>query len=370
MAFTAGTILELIVFITWTCVSQPVHVNGLFKQLFFDESIVSELCSSASLCFCPGLYETIQAVKPPNLEFFLNLPSDAVKKWGVYALVLEKPGEMAMIYIGSGTDFKRGVPSRWNHYDKPKTYRFMLPEHLVRALDKGYEITHKGLLVSCAIPSAANAPMYRLLFVAMEAALSFLFWTMRSKDKDYGMGACCPWPRGSYRYGGLCSHNALLEKVAGNFDLSPEQLDAVAADIKEKNRLYRKQYNKQYGSNHYYDQKAQDPEGVAARTRAKYDRFKKKSPEKLLANGQRHAAKVKASKKFYCEICGCACTSKWEFERHNTSRRHLNNVKKANSGVVKAYRCDVCSYSFTVAPSLERHQAGKRHLERVAKASA
>ena len=347
-------------------------MNGLFKQLFFDECIISELCSSASLCFCPGLYETIQAVHPPTLEFFRNLPSDAYNKWGVYALVLEKQGALGMVYIGSGTEFRRGVPYRWKQYDKPKTYRYVLPKYLARALDEGYKITHKGLLVSCAIPSAANAPMYRLLFVAMEAALSFLFWTMRSKDKDYRMGACCPWPRDSYRYGGLCSHNALLEGVNGNFDLSAEQLEAVAADIKEKNRLYRKQHNEQYSSKHYYEQKAQDPEGVAARSRAKYDRLKKKSPDKILARMQEHAAKgtaAQASKKYYCDVCERACRNRNDLERHNAGRRHLGKVKKANSGVVNKYRCEICSYACTKPSGLERHQAGKLHLEKVAQAS-
>lgn len=90
---------------------------------------------------------------------------------------------------------------------------------------------------------------------------------------------------------------------------------------------------------------------------------------KALAKQQRHKVKAKASKKYYCEVCELACTKKYEFERHNVSRRHLNNVKKANSGVVKNYRCEICSYACTKPIYLEMHKAGKRHLQRVAKAS-
>lgn len=79
------------------------------------------------------------------------------------------------------------------------------------------------------------------------------------------MGICCPWPRDSYSYGGLCSHDALLEMVAGDFDLSAEQLEAIAADIKEKNRLYQ--------ANYYQNLNAQDPEGLAARMRESNARY-------------------------------------------------------------------------------------------------
>ena len=73
--------------------------------------------------------------------------------------------------------------------------------------------------------------MSRLLFVAMEAALSFLFWAMKSQDKDYGMSTYCPWPRGSISYDGLCSRDPLIEMVVGNFDLSSEQLEAVLTQL-------------------------------------------------------------------------------------------------------------------------------------------
>jgi hypothetical protein len=60
---------------------------------------------------------------------------------------------------------------------------------------------------------------------------------MQSQNKDYGISGCCPWPRNSLSYIGLCSHSALAEDVTGNFELSSEQLEAVAAAIKEKKLL-------------------------------------------------------------------------------------------------------------------------------------
>lgn len=72
--------------------------------------------------------------------------------------------------------------------------------------------------------------------MAMEAAFSFLFWSMQPSNKDYGMSACCPWPRDSFLYGGLCSHAPLIESVRGHFDLSSEQLEALAVEVKERTR--------------------------------------------------------------------------------------------------------------------------------------
>ena len=141
---------------------------------------------------CPGLFEAIQAVHPPGVSFFRRLPSDGSGRWAVYALVLDKPGALPLIYIGSGTEMKRGIPSRWLKYNKPKANSPAVPHYVRRAVDDGYKIPHKGLLVWCSIPSAANAPRFRLLFVAIEATLSFLFWAMKSKVEDYGMSICCP----------------------------------------------------------------------------------------------------------------------------------------------------------------------------------
>jgi hypothetical protein len=52
MAFPATTMLEVLVFITWACLSVPVHKNGLFTQLFSRQTILFEICSAASLSFC------------------------------------------------------------------------------------------------------------------------------------------------------------------------------------------------------------------------------------------------------------------------------------------------------------------------------
>lgn len=47
----------------------------------------------------------------------------------------------------------------------------------------------------------------------------------------------CPWKLETLSWRGHNSHNPLREMVSGDFDLSDEQLEMIAAQIKEKNRL-------------------------------------------------------------------------------------------------------------------------------------
>lgn len=64
----------------------------------------------ASLSFCPGLFEAVQASSPPTIDFFRNLPSNGHGRWAVYALVVDKPGAIPLLHIGSGTNSNRWVP--------------------------------------------------------------------------------------------------------------------------------------------------------------------------------------------------------------------------------------------------------------------
>jgi len=222
----------------------------------------------------------------------------------------------------------RGLRARWENYN----YKTALPEYVAIALRNGYRIVHKGVLAWAPLPSPANVPMFRLLFIAIEATFTFLFWSMRSKDKDYGMGVCCPWSQESFSYSGLCSHNPLTKGVEGNFKLSSEQYEAIAAAIKEKNRKYRAKY--------YQVQKARDPEKARERERESRQR---QDPKTLLARTERCVKRVKEAKKYYCAICKQGCSKPYEFERHNAGKRHLLNVAKAAASVKYKYKCTICA---------------------------
>lgn len=250
------TILDLLVLKTWACINAPVkHINPLFHQILSSQAILSEIISAAGLTFCPGLLEVIQCITAPSLGWFEALPTAPKKVWGIYVLILKKQHFVPLLYIGSGTAATRAVKARFGEYDR----RYNLPQYLEKALNEGYDIVHKGLLLHCPLPVAANVPMLRIAFVAMEAAFSFMFWTMHSRTKDYGCGGLCPWDRDSFEWYGLCSHNPLLDSVSGNFDLTGEQLEEMAAVIKEKNRVYQVDYGQ--------SQRARSPDRMKAVSR-------------------------------------------------------------------------------------------------------
>ena len=236
-----------------------------------------------------------------------------------------------------------------------------IPKYMDQALKEGYTITHKGLLAWCPLPAAVDVARFRLLFVAMEAAFSFHFWAMRSRAKDYGIGDCCPWSRDDFTYHGLCSHNALLEAVHGNFDLTPEQIEVLAVVAKEKKRLH--------NASQYKRIRELDLEGYRARGRRSAATYRQNLADKKRVNEERFRAKAKDEKRFHCDTCGVFCISSSQLERHNRSRRHKLAVERAANGRLR-FHCKVCDAHFTHQCHLDRHNKGKRHLQRVAEAAS
>lgn len=94
MAFTATTILQFVTLVAWTCLSDTPfnQKNTLFARFFASLSVLEVIASTASLNFAPGLLDVLQATAPPTIEFFKRLPTDTLPRWGVYVIVLEKPG--------------------------------------------------------------------------------------------------------------------------------------------------------------------------------------------------------------------------------------------------------------------------------------
>jgi len=276
---------------------------------------------------------------------------------------------MPLVYIGSGTQTKAGVRSRLKIYDSSDNPT--LPVYVKAAMQDGYVAVHKGLLIWTPLPSAADFPRTRLLFVAMEAALSFTFWTMYSRKKDYGMTGFCRWPLELFEYHGLCSHNAMLEGPAGNFDLSSEQLESIAVAVNEKNRLYHVDY---YQNNIKGDPAAESLRREAQKRYAQTD--------KALQRGQRFEERRMESKDYHCCTCNVTCRKQSELDRHQLSKRHKqkaelesrglsykpsrSTLKQARAKERGKYFCETCEVLCSSQYELDRHDRSKRHLKRVA----
>jgi hypothetical protein len=92
--------------------------------------------------------------------------------------------------------------------------------------------------------------------------------------------------------------------------------------------------------------------------------------DKEIAKNDRSDTKAKAYRKWYCKVCDVECTSTSKLDRHNTTPRHLNNVRKAKAGIVDKFRCKVCTLSFTQQLDLDRHKKSQRHQDKDAKAKS
>lgn len=142
------------------------------------------------MSFAPGLFELLAASTPPSVSYFKSLPTNAMKEWAVYLIVMEKAGFRPKIYVGAGTQVIRGVSVRLQHYNNltiPRT-----PRLVRQAAEDGFAIVHRGFLCSMDIPSTAQAPRLRALFFLLEATFTFCFWALNCHT-EYGFGGAWLW---------------------------------------------------------------------------------------------------------------------------------------------------------------------------------
>ena len=265
MAFEATTLLQLVPFITWNCLSDTPcnQKNVLFSRFFTSQAVFEELASTTSTQFAPGLFDILQAVAPPIIHLIL----------------FEKPGCRPRVYIGSLTSAIGGVQKRLRNYKRSSN---TLPKYVKTTLDEGYAMIHRGLLCWSPFPTASSVPKLRLLFVALEAVFAYLFWELRTIKNNYGMNHICLWDRKTLQYDGLCSHCCLNRKVLGDFDLTAEELEEDAA--------LRKENKYDYDTKYRFDQLENNVDEYRKRSNQSLAKYKSKDPEgRRQRDGKRYA---------------------------------------------------------------------------------
>ena len=376
----------------WACLSTAPRgqKNAIYSSVLPTHEAVKHFMSSLPVTFAPGLYSILQSPIPPDTSFFKTLPTESDNKWGVYLLTLEKRGLKTKLYVGSGTGARWGVAARLRNYD----YETTLPHYVARALQERYHIVHKGLLCWMTIPSASLVPALRVLFTALEAVFTFSFWTMiGTTEYGYGMGSICRWARRSLPYGGLCSHNPLIELPAGSDTLmTAEELEAKALDYVRRHRE-RDKKNREL-------KLRQDREGHRAHETKKRKKYLDRHPGAADEAQKRSITKAVKEKRHTCDVCQHSFTKKNILRRHLRGRKHANKVaaleeaandpmkfekgtsqhpevrkrmQRARNRISlqknveeKRYYCHVCEHAFTERKGLEQHLAGSRHAKKAA----
>jgi hypothetical protein len=314
------------------------------------------------------------------LAYFKTLPCTSLESiWAIYLLVLEKSGCRPKVYVGSGTDARRGVRPHFDGYDKGLDSK-VVPKYVAAALKDGYEITHKGLLCWIDLPTPALAPLLRLVFYALESTFALSFWAMHSTTKNYGYGKhICLWDRDLLDWDGLCSHSALIETPVGDYDLSAEELEVKAAAQRER--------SKENTKISHARQKAADPQTFNAKMRANMRRHvardRKRYNAKMRAWKAKKVAKAHATAQFKCKPCNRTYNDQAALDRHFKTDKHASviagtykrNTAERNTylaGVQDAHRasrrfyCASCDLACASNFQLKNHVLTARHKAKVA----
>lgn len=292
---------------------------------------------------------------------------------------MTKPGSRPCIYIGSGTDALSGVSSRLRTYNKINKHD--APSRMYDLAEAGYRIDHKGLLCWAPIPKPSLQPRARLLFVALEATFSFVFWAMHTVNNDYGMSHLLPWLRTSLPFDGICTHCALGEPVCGDFKLSAAELEENARELKRR----RVELQSGISSAFHVRQMATNHTAYLERCRKKTKTWAQNNPDKLRDAHRKSLKKAKTNKKYYCATCDYAAAKLSGLNKHNKTQRH----KDLLAGIVKVpkqsateklikqrsvqrvvnnktYYCDTCDYAAASPSALLKHNNGPKHKARAA----
>lgn len=377
MHFDAATIFQLVLLLTWRCLSQtPAHrKTHNFKAAYLSMAVLQLAMLSVTLCFAPGLFEILNSVTPPGLPFFKSLPTIGTKRWGIYLLVLEHPTERFRIYIGSALHGVEGVVQRFRNYRN----HAVLPLYVEEALEDGFTITHMGLLCSIPIPNASLWFAMRTLMKALEAAFTYAFGALAPDGPDEGLTHLAFWPLESLSYDGLCSHSPLIEGViAGKEDRSPEELDALAAQKAERLRLGLRQYK-----HDWYMRKRQDPAYLEASRQKRRESSASayaRDPDRIKGIAVKNFAKAKEAGTYPCSVCNMFLGKKSGLEAHKKTKDHLDKAAGVYKGpsaaskatckthakakASKAHFCGVCQRACASASALATHNMSGAHIRK------
>jgi hypothetical protein len=352
------------------------YMNPDFKVLFSKRSSFDSIAGSSPLTFAPKLHDILTSSEIPTIAFFKSLPIySGGKIWAVYVIVMEKPGCLPMIYIGSGSHAVHGVGIRLLQH-KPgcsTAARFVL-----QAFKQGYHISHRGLLCWTPLPTPGLVPRVRARILAVEALFTCLFFAAFAATTDSYFKDLLLWERDTATWKPLCSHLPLAERIEGDIRMTAEELELVAALRKIKRAHYLKA--------HRAARKEKNPDLYRANERVVKNAWADKNRGRVNKTASKVREKNIASCRFECEVCDISLQSQDALNSHLKSQAHANTEAgiqknelsqyainlKTQRAIAKAnadHECLLCQKSFYNDWGLTRHKEGKRHLAREAKES-
>lgn len=185
--------------------------------------------------------------EPPSAQHFLGGSLPLKNGYGLYVLVLRKwigdafTGDWIYdyrLYLGSGTEKRRGIRTRFGDYDRDEGYS----DGVAGAIHFGWQIAHRSIIAWAPLVEPVRHFQLQMLFLTLEATFSHVFAMhdhnyMKSLEKSF-------WNPATLDYQGLCSGSSLREihELKGFFDLSEEELRAEVEALEKKAKERRDRY--------------------------------------------------------------------------------------------------------------------------------
>jgi hypothetical protein len=352
-------LLQLVLNTVWSCLEDTpsLETNAVHDFVMQDKETLESIASEANITFAPGLLDVLQSDEPPAIRFFENLPTPSHAKWGIYCLVMKKPGHRDRLYVGVATDSARGYVTRFWQY----AAGYSVPRYVQESLDDGFVIAHKGLLCWAAIPSPNLVSVIRVLFYELEATFCYTFWAMHVDSKDADKTEFSFWDPTTLEYDGLCSHSALKDPIDVNFNLNLTDEEIAAMAVAKKARIVKRVQRWEA------EKLAADPEGWREHRRAIVRKCEQKKPKTAAQRAhrlewlQKRVAEDVENNKYACDPCSLVVTSQHALDRHLTSSRHKTMVEES-----WLYLCQLCMMPFTWENAMKKHCNSDMHKQYVA----
>lgn len=187
-------------------------------------------------------------------------------------------------------------------------------------------------------------------------------------DKDWGIGHFCLWNRADIEWDGLCSHSAFTDAVRGNFNFTPEELEQIAAERKERKLEYRRQRAsiiREYNHYYYRKQKEENHEEFSAANFKRAVQWRHDNRERANAWQVARGKKAKENMENWCADCEKSFTTKIGLEKHLRSKPHMDKI-----GVVYVhpYHCSFCNKGMARKDTLAQHE--ERHRKEARQAAS
>ncbi|KAH7073806.1 hypothetical protein BKA63DRAFT_40801 [Paraphoma chrysanthemicola] len=306
----------------------------------FDASLLPILCSGSP----PSILDiqTILGLRQPDKSWR--------DKWGVYIVVLEKPGCRPILYVGSSVNSQDGLHGRFADYFSA-TFR-NVPRYVRRAIQNGYKVTYLAVPFYFVRPSnPVLLGFAQTLTLCVEHALTFRLWTMVGSWNNCQSLAL--WKKDAQEYDGANSHSCTFERRSLE-DIKPEDIAQLLQERAERNKKKHDIWKATHQEEIRASKKAYQEEHKEERKTQKRD-WNEANRDHVNEYNREVAKKNKESGKFICSGCQKPFGKQRELERHQDSE--VACKPKRDAARTARLTCGGCNKEFSQMANLERHLA-------------